>query len=306
MIIVLGSINIDLTTTAAEIPKPGETLIGESFAQHAGGKGANQAVCAAKLGAEVVFLGMAGNDAYGDFMLKEMELSGVDVSRVERRDTHTGLAAISVDSSGRNCIIVVPGANFMLDSAYIERHRDAVERCDMILAQHETPIAATERAFQIAKAAKRTTLLNPAPAAPLSGNMIRLTDILIPNEHELARISGESCDSIDEIAKAAQMLRARGLDTVLVTLGKAGVMLVNEEARVFPAYKTDAVDTTAAGDCFVGGFAAAYSRGQDLAGAIANGQIAASYSVQYMGAQSSMPTARQFEEYKRSLLSEQP
>ncbi len=151
MIIVLGSINIDLTTTAAEIPKPGETVIGESFAQYAGGKGANQAVCAARLGAEVVFLGKVGNDSYGDFILREMERSGVDVSRVERCDTHTGLAAISVDANGCNCIIVVPGANFIVDTAYIERHRDAIERCDMIMAQHETPIDATEYAFKIGR-----------------------------------------------------------------------------------------------------------------------------------------------------------
>ncbi len=299
MIIVLGSINIDLTTTAAEIPKPGETVIGESFAQHAGGKGANQAVCAARLGAEVVFLGKVGSDAYGDFMLREMAQSGVDVSRVERCDAHTGLAAISVDAKGRNCIIVVPGANFMVDTAYVERHRDAIERCDMILAQHETPIAATERAFQIAKAAGRTTLLNPAPAAPLSEVMILHTDILVPNEHELARISGMRCDSIEEITQAAQTLREKGISRVLVTLGKDGVYFGK---MLFPAFAAEAVDTTAAGDCFLGGFATAFVQNRDLAEAIQNGQIAASYSVRHKGAQSSMPAKAQFEEYRRSLL----
>ena len=302
MIIVLGSINIDLTTTTSEIPKPGETVIGESFAQYAGGKGANQAVCAAKLGAEVVFLGKVGNDAYGDFMLREMERAGVDVSRVERCDTHTGLAAISVDSSGRNCIIVVPGANFLVDIEYVERHSDAIERCDMILAQHETPVAATERAFQIAKAAKRTTLLNPAPAAPLSDEIIRLTDILVPNEHELARISGVNCKSIEDMAEAAHALREKGISRVLVTLGKDGVLFGD---MLFPAFTADAVDTTAAGDCFMGGFAVAFAKNRDLAEAIQNGQIAASYSVRHKGAQSSMPDIEQFEAYKRSLLKEQ-
>ncbi len=299
MLIVLGSINIDLVSTAAEIPKPGETIIGESFAQYAGGKGANQAVCAAKLGAEVVFLGKVGNDSYGDFMLREMSKSGVDVSRVERCDTHTGLAAISVDAQGRNCIIVVPGANFCVDAAYVERHRDAIERCDMILAQHETPIAATERAFQIAKAAKRTTLLNPAPAEALSEEMIRLADILVPNEHELARISGMSCDSMEDVADAAEALRERGVSRVLVTLGKDGVYFGD---MLFPAFAANAVDTTAAGDCFVGGFAVAFATNRGLAEAIQNGQVAASYSVQHKGAQSSMPNRGQFEDYRRSLL----
>ncbi len=302
MIIVLGSINIDLTTTAAEIPKPGETVIGESFAQYAGGKGANQAVCAARLGAEVVFLGKIGNDSYGDFMLREMERSGVDVSRVERCDTHTGLAAISVDANGCNCIIVVPGANFMVDTAYIERHRNAIERCDMIMAQHETPIDATAYAFKIAKAAKKTTLLNPAPAAMLSKEMILLADILVPNEYELARIRGRRCDSIEAMEESALALQKRGIKTVIVTLGEAGVLY---GGKVYPAFAADAIDTTAAGDSFLGGFAAAYAKNRDLAEAIQYGQIAASYSVQYKGAQSSMPAIEQFEEYKWSLLKKQ-
>ncbi len=301
MLIVLGSINIDLTTTAAELPNTGETVIGESFAQYAGGKGANQAVCAAKLGASVLFLGMVGNDAYGDFMLREMEESGVDVSRVERCDTSTGLAAISVDAKGRNRIIVVPGANFRVDRAYIERHKDAIKRCDLILAQHETPAEATEYAFRVAKAAHKTTILNPAPAAPLSSIMLRLTDILVPNEHELARISGQSCDSAKEMAAAALSLRERGLQTVLVTMGKAGVMLVDDKASVFPAYLASAVDTTAAGDCFLGGFAASYIKDRDMTEAIRCGQIAASYSVQRKGAQSSMPTLELFEAYREAL-----
>ncbi len=302
MLIVLGSINIDLTTTTKEIPRVGETVIGKGFAQYAGGKGANQAACAARLGADVCFLGMVGNDAYGDFMLREMAASGVDVSRVERCDTSTGLAAISVDAKGQNSIIVVPGANYLVDRAYIERHKDAIERCDMILAQHETPVETTEYAFRIAKAAHKTTILNPAPADSLSSVMIRLTDILVPNEHELARISGQDCDSTDKMTEAAQTLRARGLDTVLVTMGKAGVMLVDEYTSVFPAYKADAVDTTAAGDCFLGGFAASFMKNRDLIEAIRNGQMAASYSVRYKGAQSSMPTAEQLEAYKETLL----
>jgi len=160
MLLVLGSINIDLTTVSAEIPNVGETVIGKSFSQYAGGKGANQAVCAARLKSDVCFLGRVGNDAHGDFMLREMKHSGVDVSRIETCEQATGVAAISVDSRGQNSIIVVPGANYSVDRAYIDRHIDAIKRCDIILAQHETPISATEHAFSIAKRLSKTTILN--------------------------------------------------------------------------------------------------------------------------------------------------
>lgn len=302
MVLVLGSINIDLTTVANEIPQVGETVIGKSFNQYPGGKGANQAVCAARLGTKVSFLGKVGNDSYGDFMLEEMKNSGVDVSHIEKSEASTGMAAISVDEKGQNSIIVVPGANFSVDCTYIDRHIGAIADCDIILAQHETPIETTEYAFEIAKKYNKTTILNPAPADKISEKLISLTDILVPNEHELLRITGMPCKTTEDISIAARTLQNQGAKTVLVTLGKDGVMLFNEHnEQVFPAFQVDAVDTVAAGDSFLGGFATSFSKVHDMAQAINYGQTVASYTVQHKGAQCSMPTLEQFKAYQKTI-----
>lgn len=300
---MLGSINIDLTTVANEIPQVGETVIGKSFNQYPGGKGANQAVCAARLKSNVCFLGKVGKDAYGDFMLGEMASSGVDVSHIERSGISTGIAAISVDSKGQNSIIVVPGANFSIDCEYIDRHIDAIANCDIILAQHETPIKATEYAFKIAKIHNKTTILNPAPADKISENIISLTDILVPNEHELSRMTGLPCKTTQGISEAAKILRNKGVKSILVTMGKEGVMFFgDEDIQVFPSFPVSVVDTTAAGDSFLGGFVTSFAKNQDMAKSIDYGQMVASYTVQHKGAQHSMPTYEQFEAYRKHLL----
>lgn len=303
MILILGSINIDLVAAVDEIPRVGETVMGRSFNKYPGGKGANQAVCAAKLKSEVVFLGKVGYDDSGNFMLERMEKSGVNVSCIERSKASTGTAVISVDAKGQNCIIVVPGANFCVDCAYIDKNAGAIKNCDLIVAQHETPIEATERAFEIAKKYNKTTILNPAPAEKISEKMLALTDILVPNEHELSRITGLSCETYDEMAKAGRMLVEKGIKIVLVTLGAEGVMLFDKNTeKHFPAIKIPkVVDTTAAGDSFLGGFTAMYSKTKDMFRSIDYGQKAASYSIQYSGAQSSMPEYAEFENYLKNL-----
>jgi len=302
MLLVLGSVNIDLTTVASEIPKVGETVFGISFNQYAGGKGANQAVCAARLKTGVCFLGKVGNDSYGDFMLREMKRSGVDVSRIEICEQSTGVAIISVDTKGQNSIIVVSGANYSVDRAYLDRHIGAIESCDILLAQHEIPLDTTEHAFMLAKKLNKTTILNPAPAKALSEAMIAATDILVPNEYELARLSGMQCQSLAEISLAARALMSKGVKSIIVTLGKQGVMLVsNGIEQVFPSFSVAAVDTTAAGDSFLGGFATEYMRTGDMAQAITFGQMVASYTVQHEGAQNSMPYYDQFEAYRDNL-----
>jgi ribokinase len=245
-------------------------------------------------------LGKVGNDANGDFMLRKMTESGVDISRIERSEAATGMAAISVDSKGQNSIIVVSGANFSIDCAYIDRNIDSIQNCGIILAQHETPIDVTEYAFKAAKSFNKTTILNPAPAEALSETMISLTDILIPNEHELSRITGMPCRSVDEMSKAAAVLQAQGLKTVIVTMGKEGVLYAGKDC-VYPAVPANVVDTTAAGDSFIGGFAVSYIKDRDIEKAIAYGQMAASYSVQSKGAQSSMPDFEQFEAYQKTI-----
>jgi len=302
MLLVLGSINMDVTTYTDEIPKVGETVLGIAFNHYPGGKGANQAVCAAKLGSKTNFLGKVGNDDYGDVLLSGMADSGIDISSIEKTDISTGIAAISVDSSGQNSIIVVQGANLYVDRAYIERHIDVIKESDIVLAQHETPIVATEHAFKIAKSYNKTTILNPAPADMLSKEMINCTDILVPNEHELSRITGQPCTSVEEISGAARLLINQGIKCIIVTMGQEGVMLLQKGREcVFPAYRVTAVDTTAAGDSFLGGFADSFMKSNDIEEAIKQGQMVASYSVQHKGAQSSMPSYEQFLSYKNDL-----
>ena len=307
MLLVIGSINIDLVSYTDEIPKIGETVIGTGFYQYPGGKGANQAVCAAKLGAGVCFFGKVGADTHGDFMLGNMAESGVDIFAVEKIGTPTGLASISVDSSGQNSIIVIPGANSCLDREYIDRNINTIKNCNIILAQLEIPFDSVEYAFKAAKSFNKTTILNPAPAAPLSEGMIHNTDILVPNEHELSRITGMDCTSLEKITIAARSLNARGVKCIIVTMGSEGVLLYHEgRSCVFPAHKIKAVDTTAAGDCFLGGFARSYMINKDVGEAIIQGQLVASYSIQHQGAQSSMPSYSQFEEYAENTVVPEP
>jgi ribokinase len=298
MILVLGSINMDLVVVTNEIPKTGETVIGNSFNQYPGGKGSNQAVCAARLNAPVSFCGKVGKDVFGDTMLKQMEASGVDISSIERGELPTGIALISVDTNGQNSIIVVPGANSEVDLSYMKRHLEKILQCDIVLAQQETPIAVTQFAFELAKRKGKITLLNPAPAMELSDEIIAFTDILVPNEHELARITGRATDTDKGIKDAAVMLLDKGVKAILVTMGAKGVWFFEKSyEHTFPAKSVKAVDTTAAGDSFLGGFVASYSKERDIEKAIEYGQLVASYTVQRAGAQSSMPTKVELEAY---------
>lgn len=291
MITVLGSINVDLVATVDEIPKVGETLTGKALNRYFGGKGANQAVALAKLGTETVFLGKVGDDDFGTAVLASMAADGVTVDHIERCGEPTGTAIICVDASAHNNIVVIPGANGQVDEAYVERSRATIGACDILLAQHETPMESTELAFSIAKGLGKTTVLNPAPAHEISDSLLSLIDILVPNEHELSRISGMPTERDDEVVDAANTLLDRGLSAVVVTLGSRGAMLVDRSgSRLFPGHKVKVADTTAAGDSFIGGFVCEYARSGDMAAAITLGQAVAALSVQKHGAQSSLPT----------------
>lgn len=299
MIAVLGSINVDLVAGVEEIPKVGETLTGHSFQRHFGGKGANQAVALAKLGVETVFLGKVGCDDFGDAVLKSMAADGVDVSRVGRASAPTGTALICVDAKAQNNIVVIPGANGEVDETYVAGNRDTIEACDLILAQHETPIATTELAFAVAKGLGKITVLNPAPAYEISATLLSHVDILVPNEHELARITGLPTERDEQVKAAAETLIARGMTAVVTTLGSRGAMLVDRTgAKLFPGHKVTVADTTAAGDSFIGGFVAEYAKSGDMAEAIALGQAVAALSVQKHGAQSSLPTREEVDRFR--------
>jgi ribokinase len=299
MLTVIGSINMDLVVTSPEIPKVGETIMGRDFNQYPGGKGANQAVAAARLNVPVCFLGCIGDDSYGTTMISCMSESNIDVSRIKTiKGCSTGIAVICVNDKGQNNIVVIGGANAYVDEQYIDDNIEAINMSEVVLCQMEIPISTVEYAFTKAKQLEKTTILNPAPAAEISDRLIGLTDIMIPNEHELERLTGIPTDSDRGIGDAAKTMLDKGINILIVTLGKRGcVVFTGEESSWYPAYEVNAVDTTAAGDSFIGGFVWSYMKDRNLSDAIKAGQKVASLAVQKKGAQSSLPTLEEVIEY---------
>ena len=290
MITVIGSINMDMTFLCPEIPRVGETVLGTEYFQNCGGKGANQAVAAARMGSRVTMVGAVGKDGVGDALLEALAMQKVDVSLVKRGKCGSGIAAISVDANGRNNIIVIPGSNNEVVEADVAAMEPMLARSTCVLLQCEIPLKTVEYALRTAKQLGVLTILNPAPACELSDGILKNTDILVPNEHELARIVGMPTDSEADCLAAAHALAKHGIPTVLVTRGEHGVLcLTDGEERTYPAYHVQAVDTTAAGDAFLGGLASALDERLPLTVAIERGQRVAAYAVQHFGAQQSYP-----------------
>ena len=287
-VVVVGSMNIDLIAYARRAPGPGETVIGERFQTGFGGKGANQAVMARLLGADVSFVGALGDDAYATMTLENFARLGVDASGVMRVPGSSGVAPIWVEEDGTNRIIVVPGAN---DLVTPERAAAAVEsagRVDAIVGQFEIPQAATAAGFRVARARGATTVLNPAPAAPISPELLALTDWLVPNEVEFGILSGSGGEASNAtLAAFAERTGSR----LLVTLGSRGAALVGREGTVtrMPAERVAAVDTSGAGDAFVGAFAVGLALGLRELAAVRLGIRCASDSVTRPGTQASFP-----------------
>jgi ribokinase len=294
-VVVVGSLNMDLVARAPRLPVPGETLLGRSFATVPGGKGANQAVAAARLGARTAMIGCVGDDAFGRELRAGLESDRVDASGVRvAPGLSSGVALIVVDDSGRNGIVVVPGGNAELAPADVDRHEALLAAARVVVLQLETPLATVEHAARKARALGRTVVLNPAPAQALPPGLVACADYLVPNEIEAAMLAGLPVDSVESATEAGRRLRSRGAASVLVTLGERGVVAVTAEgARHYPAEKVQAVDTTAAGDTFIGGFCAALVRGRSLADAIGFAQAAAAISVTRPGAQTSIPFERE-------------
>lgn len=291
-ILVIGSLNMDLVVRAPRLPLPGETLSGEQFATVAGGKGANQAVAAARLGAQVAMLGCLGDDAYSTQLRAGLAAEGIDHSGVASLPGRaSGVALIVVGADSQNAIVVVAGSNAELDAAHLARFDAALQAADIVICQLEIPLPTVGAALQRAHALGKTVILNPAPATgPLPPEWLACIDYLIPNESEAAALSGLPVSSQAEAGLAAQHLLGTGVRRVLVTLGAAGVLHATPAGlQHFPAQAVQAVDTTAAGDTFVGGFAAALAQGLDEAEAIRFGQAAAALSVTRAGAQPSIP-----------------
>ncbi|MCI9875883.1 ribokinase [Pseudomonas atacamensis] len=299
-VVVIGSLNMDLVTRAPRLPRGGETLIGHSFATVSGGKGANQAVAAARLGAKVAMIGCVGNDDYGVRLRDALLAEHIDCQAVSVVEDSSGVALIVVDDNSQNAIVIVAGANGAMTEAVIDRFDAVLQAADVVICQLEIPDATVGHALKRARELGKTVILNPAPASrPLPADWFAAIDYLIPNESEAAALSGLAVDSLQSAETAATQLIAMGAGKVIVTLGAQGSLFANGKGfEHFPAPTVKAVDTTAAGDTFVGGFAAALADGKSEAEAIRYGQIAAALSVTRAGAQPSIPTMSEVQAFR--------
>lgn len=292
-ILVIGSSNTDMTAKTAELPRPGETVIGGVFTMGAGGKGANQAVAAQRLGGNVQFICKVGRDMFGDNAVAQYEKEGLDTSGILRSDLPSGVALIYVDSHAENCIVVASGANGDLSEADILASRSAIERCGILLLQLETPLASVLAAAKIAHEKGAMVVLNPAPACSLPDEIFKYVDLFIPNETELSSFSGLPVGTVTDAEKAAAAMLAKGVGKLIVTMGSKGSLICDGGPSVFiPSHKVKAVDTTAAGDTFCGALCVALSEGKDLKAATEFATAASALTVQKMGAQNSIPYRR--------------
>jgi ribokinase len=303
---MVGSCNIDLIARTPRLPAPGETLIGTRFLMGFGGKGANQAVMAARLGAQVAVVAKVGRDIFGDDTRKNFIEQGIDVTHLLVDETlASGVAPIWVDeTTGQNSIIIVPGANEALSPADVRRASDQITQADVVICQLEVPVSTSLEAFRVAKEVQEGPLaiLNPAPAAPLPDELLRLTDILTPNEIEAAMLSGMPTSSVEEAEAAARALQQRGPRTVIITLGARGALLVDggEPAQMVAAERVQAVDSTGAGDAFVGSLAYCLGAGRSLADAVRIACAIATRSVLKPGTQTSFPYREEVVELMRA------
>ena len=296
-VVVVGSINMDLVTRCKRAPKEGETLFGEEFFQVPGGKGANQAVAIGKLGTMVTMLGKVGKDSFGKDLINSMNASGVDTSHIEEGERATGIAKIIVEESGQNRILVVAGANSEVDKSYIDRHLDVIKESDIVVAQLEIPIETVAYALAKAKEFGKLTILNPAPARELDAEIIKNSDLIIPNESELALITGMKTETEEEIKRAGEKLLDMGVSNLIVTLGSKGSLHLNRENCEFhSAYKVKAIDTTAAGDSFIGGLVRAFEN-NNIGEAIEFATKVSAIAVTRKGAQTSIPTIEEVNKF---------
>ncbi|WP_443690564.1 ribokinase [Pseudomonas sp.] len=292
-VVVVGSLNMDLVTRAERLPRAGETLAGDSFAIVPGGKGANQAVAAARLGASVAMIGCVGDDAYGEQLRAGLLVERIDCQAVTTvTDVSSGVALIVVDASSQNAIVIVAGGNGRLSPDIVAAFDAKLAEADVIICQLEVPMDTVAYALKRGRELGKIVILNPAPAnAPLPADWYSLIDYLIPNESEAAALSGLPVDSLASAEAAATRLLAAGATKVIITLGAQGSLFADgQRIEHFPAPRVQAADTTAAGDTFVGGFAAALAQGKSEVEAIRFGQIAGALSVTRAGAQPSIPT----------------
>lgn len=295
-VVVVGSLNMDLIFRTQRIPQAGETLLGGSFDTAFGGKGANQAVAAARLGPRVGMVGRVGEDTFGPTLREGLQEDGIDVSHVRTDgEASTGVALILLEKSGENRIVVASGANLKVTSDEVQAAADLIRGARLLLLQLEIPLPAVQRAVDIAQDADVRVILNPAPAQTLPVDLLRKVDILVPNHVETTMLTDQPSDT--PVEKAARALQETGAGVVVVTLGGDGALLLSDESTVrVPAFPTDVVDTTAAGDAFMGGLAAALIEGLPVDEAVRWGNAAGSLACTKLGAQPSLPSREALEE----------
>ena len=292
-VVIVGSLNMDLVTRAQRLPQPGETVVGSAFTTVPGGKGANQAVAAARQGAPTAMVGCVGDDAYGPQLRAALQADGIDCQAVATAaGVSSGVALIVVDEASQNAIVIVAGGNGHVTPQRVQDADALLQQAEVIVCQLEVPLDTVAYTLKRGRALGKTVILNPAPVnGPLPADWYAAIDYLIPNESEAFTLTGVCVDSLSSAEQAATHLLARGAAKVIITLGAQGSLFADGSTfEHFPAPMVKAVDTTAAGDTFVGAFAAALARGEGERHAIAIGQVAAALSVTQAGAQPSIPT----------------
>jgi ribokinase len=293
-ILVVGSLNMDLVVNAPRHPQIGETILGGRFATFPGGKGANQAVAAARMGAHVSMIGRVGRDGFGEQLLKVARQDGIDTRYISQdQGEATGIALITVDSQGRNTIVVASGANLALTPQHLHAARSAFQDAQVLVTQLENPLDTVSEAISLAAQHGLQIILNPAPAQALSPQLLAQVDYFIPNEREAMQIGAS-----ETLEDATQKLLGMGLRNLIITLGEQGVLVINQDSRThIPAYPVQALDTVAAGDAFVGAFAAGLAEGMAPEQAVRWGNAAAAISVTRPGAQPSLPLRKEVEQF---------
>ena len=290
-IAVIGSSNTDMVIKTSKLPIPGETILGGKFFMNPGGKGANQAVAAARLGGKVSFIAKTGDDVFGKQARQIFENENINTDYLVTDPGHpSGVALITVDAKGENCIVVAPGSNGYLSQGDIDLAREEILRSDIVLMQLEIPLETVVYAANLAFDAGKKVILNPAPAAQITDELLSKLYLITPNETEAELISGIPVKDIESATLAARNLFGRGVKVVIITLGSKGALLyTGDEAKLIPSPKVEAIDTTAAGDVFNGAIAVAISEGLELEKAVEFACKAAAISVTRMGAQASAP-----------------
>jgi len=301
-IVVVGSTNTDMVIKASHLPQPGETILGGTFFMSAGGKGANQAVAAARLGGKVSFIAKTGHDVFGKQSIELFEKEGIDISFILRdRYQPSGVALITVDDKGENCIVVAPGANAALSSEDITEAKEKIENASLVLIQLETPIETVESVANIVSSKRIKLILNPAPAAKLNDNLLKKITIITPNQKEAEMLTGIKINDESSAKQAAVFLHNKGIETVILTMGARGAFILHENKHsMIPGHTVNVVDTTAAGDVFNGAFVVALSEGKTMEDAVAFACKAAAISVTRLGVQASAPYRKEVESFDKT------